>query len=127
MTALERHGHWHVALDLRRMLLQISPATIDRLLAPARSLQGGQHRRRRTRVVTGVRRRATVRPFNGWMDVEPDWFEMDLVVHCSGRMKGPVLLTLVLTDRASGWSECVPLAQPRWAAGALCRCRSCRR
>jgi hypothetical protein len=27
MTALERHGHWHVGPDLRQMLLQISPAT----------------------------------------------------------------------------------------------------
>ena len=71
MSALERHGHWQVDLDLREKLLQISPATIDRLLAPARSAQGGQHRRRRTRVVTGVRRRTTVRTFNGWKDVEP--------------------------------------------------------
>jgi hypothetical protein len=75
MTALERHGHWHVDPDLRQKLLQISPATIDRLLAPARSVQGGQHRRRRTRVVTGVRRRTTVRTFNGWKDVKPGWFE----------------------------------------------------
>ena len=117
MTALERHGHWHVDPDLRQMLLQISPATIDRLLAPARSAQGGQHRRRRTRVVTGVRRRTTVRTYglrptgvyNGWKDVEPGWFEMDLVAHCGGRMEGPFLWTLVLTDVASGWSECVPL------------------
>ena len=109
MTAMECHGHWHVEPDLRQKLLQISPATIDRLLAPARSAQGGQHRRRRTRVVTGVRRRTTVRTFNGWKDVEPGWFEMDLVAHCGGRMEGPFLWTLVLTDVASGWSECVPL------------------
>lgn len=109
MAALERHGHWHVDPDLRQKLLQISPATIDRLLAPAHSAQGGQHRRRRTRVVTGVRRRTTVRTFNGWKDVEPGWFEMDLVAHCGGRMEGPFLWTLVLTDVASGWSECVPL------------------
>lgn len=109
MTALERHGHWQVDPDLRQKLLRISPATIDRLLAPVRSAQGGQHRRLRTRVVTGVRRRTAVRTFNGWKDVEPGWFEMDLVAHCGGRMEGPFLWTLVLTDVASGWSECVPL------------------
>jgi hypothetical protein len=109
MTALERHGHWHVDPNLRQKLLRISPATIDRLLAPARSAQGGKHRRRRTRIVTGVRRRTTVRTFNGWKDVVPGWFEMDLVAHCGGRMEGPFLWTLVLTDVASGWSECVPL------------------
>ena len=50
-----------------------------------------------------------MRTFNGWKDVEPGWFEMDLVAHCGGRMEGPFLWTLVLTDVASGWSECVPL------------------
>jgi hypothetical protein len=34
---------------------------------------------------------------------------MDLVAHCGGRMEGPFLWTLVLTDVVSGWSECVPL------------------
>jgi hypothetical protein len=56
-----------------------------------------------------VRRRTTVRTFNGWKGVEPGWFEMDLVAHCGGRMEGPFLWSLVLTDVASGWSECVPL------------------
>jgi len=109
VPALERHGHLEIEPALKELLLQVSPATIDRLLAPARSAQGGQHRRRRSRIVTGVRRRTTVRTFNGWKGVEPGWFEMDLVAHCGGRMEGPFLWTLVLTDVASGWSECVPL------------------
>ena len=109
VSALERHGHWQVDSEPRQKLLQMSPATMDRLLAPVRSAQGGQHHRRRSRVITGVRRRTTVRTFNGWKDVEPGWFEMDLVAHCGGRMEGPFLWTLVLTDVASGWSECVPL------------------
>jgi hypothetical protein len=109
VPALERHGHLEIGPALRQKLLQVSPATIDRLLAPARSAQGEQHRRRRSRIVTGVRRRTTVRTFNGWKGVEPGWFEMDLVAHCGGRMEGPFLWTLVLTDVASGWSECVPL------------------
>jgi hypothetical protein len=46
---------------------------------------------------------------NGWKGVEPGFLEMDLVAHCGGRMEGPLLGTLVLTDVASGWSECVPL------------------
>jgi len=109
VPALERHGHLEIEPGLRQKLLQVSPATIDRLLAPARSAQGEQHRRRRSRIVTGVRRRTTVRTFNGWKGVEPGWFEMDLVAHCGGRMEGPFLWSLVLTDVASGWSECVPL------------------
>ena len=109
VPALERHGHLEIKPPLKELLLQVSPATIDRLLAPAREAQSGLHRRRRSRIVTGVRRRTAVRTFNGWKGVEPGWFEMDLVAHCGGRMEGPFLWTLVLTDVASGWSECVPL------------------
>jgi hypothetical protein len=75
--ALERHGHLEIEPALRQKLLQVSPATIDRMLAPARAALGGQHRRRRARVVTGVRRRTAVHTFNGWKGVEPGWFEMD--------------------------------------------------
>ena len=96
VEALERHGHLEIEPVLKRLLLQVSPATIDRLLAPARSAQGGQRRRRRSRIVTGVRRRTTVRTFNGWKGVEPGWFEIDLVAHCGGRMERPFLWTLVL-------------------------------
>ncbi|MEX0587650.1 MAG: transposase family protein, partial [Cyanobium sp.] len=109
VTALERHGHLEIEPALKELLMQVSPATIDRLLAPARAAQSGQHRRRRSRIVSGVRRRTAVRTFNGWKGVEPGWFEMDLVAHCGGRMEGPFLWTLVLTDVASGWSECIPL------------------
>ena len=34
---------------------------------------------------------------------------MDLVAHGGRRMVDPFLWTLVLTEVASGWSECVPL------------------
>jgi hypothetical protein len=89
--------------------------SVLRLLRQQPASHGGfprrcqQHDRRRSRIVTGVRRRTTVRTFNGRKGVEPGWFEMDLVAHCGGRMEGPFLWTLVLTDVASGWSECVPL------------------
>src|SRR3954468_13410315 len=35
--------------------------------------------------------------------------EADLVAHCGGSMAGSVVHTLVLTDIATGWTECVPL------------------
>jgi hypothetical protein len=35
--------------------------------------------------------------------------EADLVAHCGGWMAGSVVHTLVLTDVATGWTECVPL------------------
>ena len=81
LPALERHGHLEIEPTLMQKLLKVSPATIDRLLAPARA-QGEQHRRRRSRIVIGVRRRTTVRTFNGWKGIEPGWFEMDLLGAC---------------------------------------------
>ena len=35
--------------------------------------------------------------------------EADLVAHCGGNSEGPFLHTLVLTDVATGWTECLAL------------------
>lgn len=77
--ALERPGHLEFEPALRQKLLQLSPATFDRLQAPARSAQGEQRHRRCSRIITGVRRLTTVRTFHGWKGVEPGWFEIDLI------------------------------------------------
>ena len=63
VPALEHHGHQEIEPALRQKLLQVSPATIEGLLAPARAAQGGQHRRCRSRIVIGVRRRTMVLSF----------------------------------------------------------------
>jgi hypothetical protein len=57
-----------------------------------------------------VQRRTPVRTFNGWGEVkEAGWLEIDLVAHCGKWMEGRFLWTLVATDIATGWSECLPL------------------
>jgi len=57
-----------------------------------------------------VQRRTPVRTFNGWGEVkEAGWLEIDLVAHCGKWMEGRFLWTLVATDMATGWSECLPL------------------
>jgi hypothetical protein len=48
VPALERHGYLKIEPSFKDLLLQESPATIDRLLAPARAAQSGLHRRRRS-------------------------------------------------------------------------------
>jgi hypothetical protein len=40
---------------------------------------------------------------------EAGWLEIDLVAHCGKWMEGRFLWTLVATDMATGWSECLPL------------------
>ena len=85
-----------------------SAATIDRRLAPARAVTAGQRRPRRSRL-DGVRGSVPVRTFGDWQDPAPGFVEADLVAHCGRTMAGSFVSTLVLTDIASGWMECVPL------------------
>ena len=50
-----------------------------------------------------------MRTFADWHEPAPGFLEVDLVVHCGESMAGSFASTLVLTDIASGWTECVAL------------------
>ena len=39
----------------------------------------------------------------------PGWVEADFVTHGGTLVAGAYVLTLVLTDVATGWTECIPL------------------
>lgn len=106
IDSLTEHGHLGLADDVRAKLLALSSATIDRLLAPARS-RINQRRNRRAPV---VRTQIPVRTFADWADPSPGFMETDLVAHCGGSASGRYNHTLVLTDIDSGWTECVALA-----------------
>ena len=107
VESLERHGHLSLDEEVRERLLRVSASTIDRLLAPVRTRARG--RRRRTAGNTGLRRRIRVRTFADWGDPAPGFMEVDMVAHNGGSVAGSHLHTLVLTDIASGWTECMPL------------------
>lgn len=110
LESLERHGHLALEPGVRQKLLTISSATIDRLLAPVRKSSPANGWRRPPRARSAVARRTPVRTFNGWGKVsEAGWLEIDLVAHCGKWMEGRFLWTLVATDIATGWSECLPL------------------
>ena len=110
LESLERHGHLALDPEVREKLLTISSATIDRLLAPVRKMSPGNGWRRPPRARSAVQRRTPVRTFIGWGEVkEAGWLEIDLVAHCGKWMEGRFLWTLVATDMATGWSECLPL------------------
>jgi len=104
--ALERHGHLALGAELRELLLGISAATIDRLLAPQRADGAGRRRRRSNGL---LRSQIPVCTFADWGDPPPGMMEVDLVAHNGGNSAGSCVHTLVLTDIASGWTECVPL------------------
>ena len=109
IDAMERHGHLDLHPDIRAKLLQVSAATIDRILAEPRVHIDGQ-RKRRKGVASAIRRLIPVRTFNDWRDPPPGYFEIDMVEHCGGpKSDGDFVHTLTMTDIASGWTECVAM------------------
>ena len=56
-----------------------------------------------------MRREIPVRTFADWQDPAVGFVEADLVVHSGPSTRGSYVQTLVLTDIASGWTECAPL------------------
>ena len=107
VSAMERHGHLSLAPEIRAALLAISAATIDRALRPQRERTGAHTRRRGTS--SAIRRSIPVRTFSDWGDPPPGFIEADLVAHSGPITSGAFLQTLVLTDVATGWTECAPL------------------
>jgi hypothetical protein len=107
LDAMERHGHLRLAAEVRARLLSMSAATIDRALREVREQAGGRQRRRA--VCSALRRSVPVRTFSDWQDPPPGFFEADLVAHSGPRTSGSYIQTLVLTDIATGWTECMPL------------------
>src|SRR3954454_11638270 len=108
VDAMERHGHLQLAAEVRARLLAMSAATMDRALRPVRA-QAGSGIRRRTAPSSAVRRSVPVRTFADWQDPPPGFVEADLVAHSGPSASGSFVQTLVLTDIATGWTECGPL------------------
>src|ERR1700686_4193995 len=108
VDAMERHGHLRLAPEVRAGLLSISAATIDRALREVRE-PGGGRKRRHAPPSAAIRRNVPVRTFDGWDDPAPGFVEADLVAHSGPVAKGSFVQTLVLTDIATGWTECAPL------------------
>ena len=108
VEAMERHGHLRLVPEVRAALLSTSAATIDRALREIRVAAGGRSRRR-TAPSAAIRRSVPIRTFTDWLDPSPGFFEADLVTHSGPRASGSFICTLVLTDIATGWTECAPL------------------
>jgi hypothetical protein len=108
LPALERHGKLVIDERQRERLLSISAATIDRLLSEVRIAAAGG-RRRRAGLSSAIRRSVPVRTFAGWNDPSPGYVEIDLVAHGGTSVSGSFIQTMVLTDVATGWTECVPI------------------
>ena len=108
VEALERHGHMRLDDVVRTKLHSASASTIDRVLAEPRGSAGRRHSG--ARATPAIRRSIAVRTFADWKEPLPGFMEADLVGHGGESVAGSYAHTLVLTDIASGWTECVALA-----------------
>src|SRR6201988_3253216 len=108
VEAMEQHGHLQLVPEVRSKLLAISAATIDRALRDIRQ-QAGTAKRRRSPPSAAIRGSVPVRTFDGWDNPSPGFVEADLVAHSGPVARGSFVQTLVLTDIATGWTECAPL------------------
>jgi len=115
VPVLERHGHLRLEDEVRELLLTMSVSTAERLLAAIRR-QEQPHGRSTTKSGVLLKRQIPVRTFNDWNETQPGFFEGDLVAHCGPSVEGEFLNTLVLTDVATGWTECLALLHRSQAA-----------
>ena len=106
VDAMERHGHLNLDSELRKQLLKVSAATIDRLLTSIRDSSQSKRKRRRPKKAG---KQIPVRTFADWDSPNPGYLEIDFVVHAGGFMTGSFIHTLVGTDVSSGWTEFIAL------------------
>lgn len=102
---LEHQGVLKVASEeVRTQLLDVSAATVDRLLVTTKR-QARLKGRSTTRPGTLLKYHIPIRTFADWNDLEPGFCEVDLVAHDGGSAIGDYCHTLDLTDVATAWTE----------------------
>ena len=89
--------------EVRGRLLQMSAATMDRLLAPCR-VSLGKRARCGTRPGTLLRKQIPIRTEH-WDVSGPGWLEADTVAHCGESMAGDFCWSVTLTDVHTQWTE----------------------
>jgi len=112
---LERCLELSLSPELKQLLLSMSRATIDRCLKKARFTHP-QHGLSTTKPGSLLKKAIPIRTFTPWEDEHPGFLEIDLVAHCGSTNEGIYLNTLTATDLATGWTECLALANKTQSA-----------
>jgi len=98
----ERH-HGALSASVRRLLLRMSPATMDRVLRPARARLVGRGRCG-TRRALNLKVQVPIRRGTHRID-RPGLLEMDTVPHCGDHLTGDFAWTLTGSDLCTQWTE----------------------
>jgi hypothetical protein len=105
---LEEQGALTLTDDLRRHLLTISAATVDRLLRPFHNA-GLKRPYTSTHSAARLQAQIPIRTWADWADVQMGDLQVDLVAHCGDSSEGFYLNSLVGIDVMTGWTICVPV------------------
>ena len=87
----------------RKLLLEISPRTIDRLLHRLKS----KYKKlglSTTKPGSLLKKQVPIK-LNQWDETRPGFIEADTVAHCGSSLSGQFVYTLNIVDIASGWTE----------------------
>jgi hypothetical protein len=105
VKVLERCGELTLPAETKRLLLQMSSATIDRCLGPAHFEH--PHGLSTTKPGSLLKKAIPVRTYTPWNEDQPGFLEIDLVAHCGGSVEGQYINTLTCVDISTGWIECL--------------------
>lgn len=100
---LERFKEIKLDYQTKEKLKKISPATIDRLLKSARTLQNIKGRSH-TKPGNFLKKQIPIRTFADWDEDEIGFFEADLVGHEGGNSSGKFFHSFNATDIFSAWT-----------------------
>ena len=81
LDRLARDGELRLAPEVAQLVRRVSPATLGRLLGPARATRP-RRGATTTHLGTWLRHEIPVRTFTEWDDADPGFLEVDLVAHC---------------------------------------------
>lgn len=89
--------------DIIKLLHEISPSSIDRILKPTRLKYTGRGRST-TKPGTLIRNQIPIKT-NQWDESRPGFLEADTVAHCGDTIAGMYTNTVDTVDIATSWSE----------------------
>jgi transposase InsO family protein len=100
---MRRDGEVDLTDDEAKLLVAMSPATIDRRLQGSKVLAGFTGRSH-TKPGSLLKSQIPIRTWSDWDENEPGFVEIDLVGHEGGNSFGEFCFTLTITDVATGWT-----------------------
>ncbi len=101
LPQLQSDGTLQISETCAQHLLEMSPATMDRLLGQRRPR--GKHRHGFTKPGTLLKARIPVRTFAERQAEEPGFMDVDTVDHSGGNARGEFAYTLDMVDAYSQW------------------------